>query len=327
MDYKRIYDELISKQRDYYDSEYYEVHHIIPRCMGGSDNPTNLIKLNAREHFIAHALLARFVLDEPYSTKLKHAFFAMCNQKRDYQNRYTPPSKIYEISKRLHGECMSVRHSGKILEDDHILKLREGHKKYFSNELNVKKFSENMSTRWENDEFREVMLARMEESRTDEYVGKVSNGLLEHYNTQAGLIHKEIISNSLKDRWKDDSYREKMKNVLIDKWSNMSKMEYDEVCKSRREMWTDEMKLSASKKTKENSKEIHKKVSCEHCNLHISRQNYNRFHGDKCKVITGKKHTQPKIPCRYCGKECSPSTLSRWHNENCKHSSGLVNLA
>lgn len=38
---------------------YYETHHIVPRSEGGSDNSSNLVKLTAREHFLAHWLLFR----------------------------------------------------------------------------------------------------------------------------------------------------------------------------------------------------------------------------------------------------------------------------
>lgn len=38
--------------------EYKERHHIIPKCMGGTNDKDNLIDLYAREHFIAHKLLA-----------------------------------------------------------------------------------------------------------------------------------------------------------------------------------------------------------------------------------------------------------------------------
>ena len=34
--------------------EYHERHHIIPKCMDGSNNEDNLIDLFAREHFVAH---------------------------------------------------------------------------------------------------------------------------------------------------------------------------------------------------------------------------------------------------------------------------------
>ena len=36
---------------------YYEKHHIIPKSVGGSNSPDNLVLLTAREHYIAHLLL------------------------------------------------------------------------------------------------------------------------------------------------------------------------------------------------------------------------------------------------------------------------------
>ena len=36
---------------------YFEVHHIIPKSIGGTDEPDNLVKLTPEEHFIAHLLL------------------------------------------------------------------------------------------------------------------------------------------------------------------------------------------------------------------------------------------------------------------------------
>ena len=36
----------------------YHIHHIIPRCLRGSDEDSNLIKLTYREHYLAHCLLA-----------------------------------------------------------------------------------------------------------------------------------------------------------------------------------------------------------------------------------------------------------------------------
>lgn len=38
---------------------YSEKHHILPRSLGGSDSVSNVVILTAREHYIAHLLLAR----------------------------------------------------------------------------------------------------------------------------------------------------------------------------------------------------------------------------------------------------------------------------
>jgi len=58
MDYRKIYEKLIhkAKERDMVDG-YTEIHHIIPKSEGGSNDKDNLVVLTGREHFIAHKLL------------------------------------------------------------------------------------------------------------------------------------------------------------------------------------------------------------------------------------------------------------------------------
>ena len=60
-DYQRDYDFLISEARNRTGPTggYFEIHHIIPRCIGGSNERDNLVALTAREHIIAHILLYR----------------------------------------------------------------------------------------------------------------------------------------------------------------------------------------------------------------------------------------------------------------------------
>lgn len=61
MDYSRIYREFITNRRILEPSieGYYEVHHITPRCLGGTDKQSNLIRLVAQDHYFAHKLLAQ----------------------------------------------------------------------------------------------------------------------------------------------------------------------------------------------------------------------------------------------------------------------------
>lgn len=46
-----------------------EQHHIIPRCIGGSDDADNLIYLTYQEHFTAHRLLAEDNADKANNIK------------------------------------------------------------------------------------------------------------------------------------------------------------------------------------------------------------------------------------------------------------------
>lgn len=60
MNYQLIYKSLIESRRiNTTPSDYYEIHHIVPRSLGGTNGKSNLVKLTAREHFIAHLLLAK----------------------------------------------------------------------------------------------------------------------------------------------------------------------------------------------------------------------------------------------------------------------------
>lgn len=61
MDYKKIYNNLITRglNRKPAIDTYYEKHHIVPRCLGGSDDVTNLVHLTPEEHYIAHQLLIK----------------------------------------------------------------------------------------------------------------------------------------------------------------------------------------------------------------------------------------------------------------------------
>jgi hypothetical protein len=105
MNYKTIYDDLIKSRSNQalLKEEYYESHHIIPRCMGGTDDPRNLIKLTAREHFLAHYLLTKIY---PQQNKLFYALLCMI---RDPHNNRRYTSKAHEIAKKQFSKMQSVR--------------------------------------------------------------------------------------------------------------------------------------------------------------------------------------------------------------------------
>ena len=65
MDYALHYQKLIHRAEFRSLIGYYETHHAIPKCMGGTNDPSNLIKLTPEEHYIAHQLLVKIFPDEP----------------------------------------------------------------------------------------------------------------------------------------------------------------------------------------------------------------------------------------------------------------------
>lgn len=86
MNYKKHYEKLISKARNrsILKSEYSEVHHIIPKCMGGDDSKDNLISLFPEEHLVAHLLLVKIYSDNQkliYAANMMTNFHSIDNKK------------------------------------------------------------------------------------------------------------------------------------------------------------------------------------------------------------------------------------------------------
>ena len=59
MNYAKIYDDLIARGKNRVLESYKERHLIIPRCLGGTDEPENLVDLTPEEHYVAHQLLIK----------------------------------------------------------------------------------------------------------------------------------------------------------------------------------------------------------------------------------------------------------------------------
>jgi hypothetical protein len=59
MDYGRVYEQFIEDRRNKPVPVKGEQHHILPRCLGGGDEPENIIRLSYADHLFAHVLLAR----------------------------------------------------------------------------------------------------------------------------------------------------------------------------------------------------------------------------------------------------------------------------
>ncbi|XAO54597.1 homing endonuclease [Yersinia phage vB_YenM_P8] len=101
MNYQNIYDNLISRGQTREPlTEYKEIHHIIPRCMGGTDEKTNLVELTAREHFIAHLLLCKI---NPGHFGLVSALTLMATDKAG--NRIN--NKLYSFHRKLFAKANS----------------------------------------------------------------------------------------------------------------------------------------------------------------------------------------------------------------------------
>ena len=88
------------------ENEYHERHHIVPKCLGGLNDEDNLIDLYAREHFIAHKLLAQ---ENPENNSLVYAWSCLAFVKGENQERYELTPDEYEEVKTALSKTMSER--------------------------------------------------------------------------------------------------------------------------------------------------------------------------------------------------------------------------
>lgn len=91
MNYQKIYNQIIERAKTLQLEGYVEKHHIIPKCLGGTDDKENIVQLTAREHFLCHKLLVEIY---PNESKLKHALFLMSIGKQKTKDKH------YKISSR-----------------------------------------------------------------------------------------------------------------------------------------------------------------------------------------------------------------------------------
>lgn len=105
MTYSAVYCALITKRLNNPITKndcYCETHHIIPKSEGGLDEPDNLVNLTAREHYIAHLLLAKIYKD----WKMTSAITMMMRNPSGSRN-FKFNSRLYSKFREEHGRKMS----------------------------------------------------------------------------------------------------------------------------------------------------------------------------------------------------------------------------
>jgi hypothetical protein len=85
-------------------SGYTEKHHIVPKSFGGNDSKENIIKLSARQHYIAHFLLAK-ATGNPKMIKALHKM--VYSTTGDVQRDYKISSRVYSYVREEHSKIVS----------------------------------------------------------------------------------------------------------------------------------------------------------------------------------------------------------------------------
>lgn len=109
--YQKIYNQIIERARNRVLVDYSEKHHIFPKCLGGTDNKDNLVRLTYREHFICHWLLCKIY---PKNYKIIHAFSRMIHfSLKNSERSLLLTSRHFETVKKYYYPIVGSWNKGK----------------------------------------------------------------------------------------------------------------------------------------------------------------------------------------------------------------------
>jgi len=140
--------------------KYVESHHILPQSMGGLNDDNNLVKLSARQHYLAH-----WMLWKAYKSKeMTFAFFSMSNQSNQYQGRNRKiNSRIYENLRNEFSTLLSKTAEDKWQDPAY----RQKHIDTNNSEKTQRIRSEKAKELWQNPDYVKKLLASRAKARAE----------------------------------------------------------------------------------------------------------------------------------------------------------------
>lgn len=139
---------------------YVEKHHIIPKCIGGSDSSSNIVLLTAKEHFICHKLLTKMAMTPDSKLKMQFAFFSMTRSNQN-QKRTRLSSREYSRVRNMFSEHMKI---------------------WWDDQQRKDIASKRMAERWKDEEFAKMMKSSIANFWDDENRSRKSEKMREYFS-------------------------------------------------------------------------------------------------------------------------------------------------
>lgn len=274
MNYQKIYDQLVEKRRNFplfKKQDYYcETHHIVPKCMGGSNEKENLVNLYAKEHFIAHLLLTKIYLN---NFKILTAFIIMCgnlNYKKVSSKEY---STLRELYKNLSSGSLNLN----------FIKSKNKTFEELFGEEKAKEMKVNLSIKFSGDK-----------NPAHKNKGKLLEEIM--HDKEKIKLKKEKHSNCMKGEnnpmygshrvgfnkgriWVYKDYNRKF--ISEDELQDYKEKGFEiGVPKESIEKFRKSMKIKKENGIKNKKRKL---IICEYCGKELDSSNYKRWHGENCK--------------------------------------------
>lgn len=168
--YLNRYNKFIDALKEQTIDGYYELHHIIPKSSGGSNDKSNLIALTARQHYIAH-----WMLWKAYGENMTRAFFMMSSVGR-YER---VNSKTYDKARKEYSEQVKLQMANK----PNVPAFTEEHRQKLSLAKRGKKLSEETKEK--------LRLSRLGSKASEETKRKISESKKGIATRGSGWKHSE----------------------------------------------------------------------------------------------------------------------------------------
>lgn len=187
MNYEKHYNSLMNKTKNRLLESYVEKHHIIPRCMNGTNDKDNLVTLTPEEHYVAHQLLVKIY---PNSPKLIYAAKMMTIGENRNNKLYGWLRRKFSV---IHSDVMKGKpnwNKGGKLSEATIQKMRKPKSAKHKQKLS------------------EVKKGKKRQPLSDEWKKNISEGNKGKKLTEE---HKQKISLANKGKPKSEETKQKMK--------------------------------------------------------------------------------------------------------------------
>ena len=200
------YEDLVTKAKDRSLLDgYVERHPVVPVSLGGSNEPENIITLTAREHYVAHLLLWRMVMDKKSHNKMSMALHVMVNgsgNKKQDRN-YLISSRIYESARLSFIQAMKAHfaeHGGNMKGKKHRPESLEKMRAW-------------QNTSEEKERKRQRILGEKNHMYGKHHTEEVRNRMSESGAAAWSEEDKKAKSVWAKEKWQDPEYKKTMLDI------------------------------------------------------------------------------------------------------------------
>jgi len=138
LNYQKVYNQIIiAAQNRSHPMSIVERHHIVPKSLGGSNEPSNIVKVTPREHFILHKLLVKMSIGLA-RRKMINAFCYMAFTRNNKCLSRPVSSRDYEYARSICKDGMYTEERNRKISKSRLAKLASGWRQVRTDETKQK---------------------------------------------------------------------------------------------------------------------------------------------------------------------------------------------